>query len=105
MRPIDADALEKDYRRQFDAVYKNIRDTVLPSDFYIERQAAYNKEIVRRDMEAFCEFLHSRPAIDAEPVTYCNMCKHYETDTGYCQYHGHGMHWDDFCSRGAKMDK
>ena len=66
MRLIDADALEKEYRRQFDAVYKNIRDTVLPSDFYVERKAAYDKEIVRQDMEAFCEFLHSRPSIDTD---------------------------------------
>lgn len=70
MRLIDADALEKEYSRQFDAVYKNIRDTVLPSDFYIERRAAYDKEIVRRDMEAFFEFLQSRHTIDAEPVRH-----------------------------------
>lgn len=69
-RLIDADALEKEYRRQFDAVYRNVRDAVIPQDYYIERQAAYNKEIVRRDMEAFCEFLQSRPAVDAEPVRH-----------------------------------
>ena len=67
-RLIDADALEKEYRSQFESVYKNIRDTVLPSDFYIERKAAYDKELMRMEMEAFCEFLRSRPTIDAEPV-------------------------------------
>lgn len=66
MRLIDADTLEKEYRSQFEAVYKNIRDTVDPSDFYVERKAAYDKELVRREMEAFCEFLHSRPTIDAD---------------------------------------
>lgn len=44
------------------------------------------------------------PTIDAEPVTRCNMCKYYEAEVGFCHYHDHGMHWDDFCSRCAKMD-
>ena len=70
MRPIDADALEREYRRQFESVYKHTRDTVLPSDFYIERKAAYDRELVRMEMEAFCEFLKSRPTIDAEPVRH-----------------------------------
>ena len=70
MRLIDADALEREYRIQFESVYKHTRDTVLPSDFYIERKAAYHKELVRMEMEAFCEFLKSRPAIDAEPVRH-----------------------------------
>ena len=34
----------------------------------------------------------------------CNQCKHYETDTGFCQYHDHGMHWADFCSRGENAN-
>lgn len=49
--------------------------------------------------------LDRMPTIDAEPVVRCNTCKHYETDTGFCNYHDHGMHWDDYCSRGAKMDE
>lgn len=43
-------------------------------------------------------------AIDAEPVVRCNICKYYETDVGFCNYHGHGMDWDGYCSCGAKMD-
>ena len=39
----------------------------------------------------------------AEPVIRCNICKHYETDTGYCYMHDHGMNLDDFCSRGEKV--
>ena len=42
-------------------------------------------------------------AVDAELVIRCNICKHYETDTGYCYMHDHGMDWDDFCSRGEKV--
>lgn len=48
--------------------------------------------------------LHLTPTIDAEPVVRCNICKYYETDVGFCNYHGHGMDWDGYCSRGAKMD-
>lgn len=66
MRLIDADALEKDYRSQFESVYKNIRDAVNPSDFYIERQAAYDKKLMKMEMEAFCEYLQARPTIDAD---------------------------------------
>lgn len=70
MRPIDADALERDYREQFEAVWRHTREVVKPSDFYIERMAAYEKEIVRMDMEAFCKFLQGRPTVDAEPVRH-----------------------------------
>ena len=69
-RLIDADELEKDYRNQFESVYKHIRDSVNPSDFFVERHAAYNKELVRMEMEAFCKYLQSRPTIDAEPVRH-----------------------------------
>lgn len=51
------------------------------------------------------EAIENAPAVDAEPVIRCNICKHYETDTGFCYYHDHGMDWDDFCSRGRKVDK
>lgn len=76
MRLIDADALEKDYREQFESVYRHTRDTVLPSDFYIERKAAYDKELVRMDMEAFFEYLRARPTIDAEPVRHGRWIDH-----------------------------
>ena len=46
----------------------------------------------------------ARDKVDPEPVIRCNICKHYETDTGYCYMHDHGMDWDGFCSRGKKMD-
>ena len=55
VRPIDANALERDYREDFERVYKHTRDAVNPADFYIERMAAYNKELVRMEMEAFCK--------------------------------------------------
>lgn len=66
----------------------------------ISKMPSLNLFIHAKNIEAAID---ETPTIDAEPVTYCNMCKHYETDTGFCQYHGHGMHWDDFCSCGAKI--
>ena len=63
VRPIDANALERDYREDFERVYKHTRDAVNPADFYIERMAAYNKELVRMEMEAFCKYLQARPTL------------------------------------------
>ena len=80
MRLIDADALEKDYRIQFERVYKSVRDSVKPSDYFIERKAAYDKELIRLGMEAFCEFLQSRPTIDAEPVRHGETTSYISTD-------------------------
>ena len=109
MRLIDADALELEYRSQFEAVYKNVRDTVLPSDFYVERKTAYDKELVRRDMEAFCEFLQSRPIIDAEPVRHGRWSEPYQNDIWDCyECSCCGAKYDrkwKYCPEcGAKMD-
>ena len=76
MRLIDADALEREYRGQFDSVYKNIRDSVSPANFYLERKASYDKKLVKLEMEAFFEYLHNRPTIDAVPVVRCKDCIH-----------------------------
>lgn len=113
MRLIDADALEREYRRQFESVYKHTRDTVLPSDFYIERKAAYDKELMRMEMEAFCEFLKSRPTIDAEPVVRCKDCKHWGTGYGgetehikVCEYANYMVSENGYCVYGErKMDE
>lgn len=122
MRLIDADALEREYRGQFDSVYKNIRDSVNPADFYLERKASYDKKLVKLEMEAFFEYLHNRPTIDAVPVVRCKDCKYRQTDN--CpMYHedwfdyddGYGYYTSDliikdmtkdegFCYFGARMD-
>lgn len=44
------------------------------------------------------------PAVDSVKVVYCYECKYFEADTGFCNFHGHGMHVDDFCSRGRKRE-
>ena len=110
MRPIDADALEKDYRMQFESVYKHTRSVVNPSDFYIERMAAYNKELVKMDMEAFFEYLKSRPIIDAVEVVRCKDCKYWQhiplVDVMMCygSMHGNWTSPNDFCSYGRRKD-
>lgn len=52
-----------------------------------------------------CNDIARFPAVDAVPVMRCNMCRYYETNACYCSYHDDGMHWDGFCSCGAKMDE
>lgn len=79
-RLIDANELEADYRTQFDSVYKRIRDRVNPTDFFIERKAAYDKELARLEMEAFCEYLQSRPTIDAVEVVRCRECIYFRDE-------------------------
>lgn len=81
----------------------------LVADIIEDRQHQIFVSYVARDRYmAMSEYAHDwvadAPTIDAVPVVRCNMCKYYEADVGFCNYHGHGMHWDDFCSRGAKMD-
>ena len=66
------------------------------------REAAMENDVSLRDVLTTIDLF---PTIDAVPVVRCNMCRYYETDTGYCAYHDGGMHWDGFCSCGAKMDK
>lgn len=48
--------------------------------------------------------IEAAPAVDAEHVVRCNLCKYYEQDTGFCQYWGGGNHWNGFCNNGARMD-
>lgn len=49
--------------------------------------------------------LADAPAVNAVEVTYCNECKYFEADTGFCYYHGHGMHVDDFCSMAERRNE
>ena len=62
-------------------------------------------QILSAVVESILTTIKSAPTIDAAPVIRCNTCKYYEQDTGFCNYHGGGMHWDGFCSCGAKMDR
>lgn len=91
MRPIDADALV-----QIPGMHAPVKRI-----WFGSRSAGKTLLTVA---QAFQNLIDAAPTIDAVPVVRCNMCKYYEADVGFCNYHDHGMHWDDFCSRGAKMD-
>lgn len=82
-----------------DLISRSAFDEVLDELEGLKAHAAFTEGImvVRRELEQF-------PSVDAEPVIWCNICKHYEADTGYCYMHDHGMDWVDFCSRGKKID-
>lgn len=86
MRLIDADALREHFKEHEKAARS-----------YRAFESADSWDGAVYDVE-------DAPTIDAEPVVRCNICKYYETDVGFCNYHGHGMHWDGYCSCGAKMD-
>lgn len=51
-----------------------------------------------------CNDIARFPTIDAAPVVRCRDCKDYERDCGYCDYWEVSRNYDDYCSRGAKMD-
>lgn len=71
MRLIDADALEKDLRRQFDMVFKEAGRKVKPEDYFIERQAVYFADVTKAEHDSFFDYLKTRPTIDAVPVVRC----------------------------------
>jgi hypothetical protein len=48
--------------------------------------------------------IDNAPTIDAVPVVRCRECRDYERDCGYCDYWEVSRNFDDYCSRGAKMD-
>lgn len=85
-----------------------ISRSALLEDIDFDREAAkvHPQEICER-FNRFCDYaeelVKDASAVDAEPVIRCNICKYYETDTGYCHMHDHGMNWDDFCSRGERV--
>ena len=53
------------------------------------------------------------PTVDAVPVVRCRDCKHWDSETWFCDNHStfghHGLDWnmfseDDFCSYGERKD-
>lgn len=67
-RLIDADAMEKDLREQYLKVFVEAGRKVKPEDYFIERNAVYNADRIKAELDSFFEYLASRPAID--PVKY-----------------------------------
>ena len=57
--------------------------------------------------------LRESPTVDAVPVVRCRDCKHWDSETWFCDNHStfghHGLDWnmfseDDFCSYGERKD-
>ena len=57
--------------------------------------------------------LREAPSVDAVPVVRCRDCKHWDSETWFCDNHStfghHGLEWnmfseDDFCSYGERKD-
>ena len=62
--------------------------------------------------DAMC-LIEDAPTVDAVPVVRCNDCKHWDSETWFCDNHStfshHGLEWnmfseDDFCSYGKRKD-
>lgn len=57
--------------------------------------------------------LREAPTVNAVPVVRCRDCKHWDSETWFCDNHStfghHGLDWnmfseDDFCSYGERKD-
>ena len=110
MRPIDADALVEDLRRQLKAVY---RDTMLQPIFtddpFVEVLAKSEGKHMQLFIRELCDYLTTRPTITPEPVKgeWIKIRDGYDNDLYVCQRCAvmcHGSY--NFCPNcGADMRK
>ena len=69
MDKIDADAMTQDLRRQFAAIYKSAIETpIMPDDPFVELLAKSEELHMQLYIDGLCEYIDSRPTIDAAPV-------------------------------------
>ncbi len=88
-RLIDADTLCADLRMQWERVFSKTKAKVRPEDFFIKRLSAFQAASISSDIDAFIDYLSSRPTIAAVPVVRCKDCKHSWQDIGgLCCSHG-----------------
>lgn len=64
LRLIDADAMEKDLREQYEKVFVEAGRKVKQEDYFIERSAAYEADRIKAELDSFFKYLASRPTID-----------------------------------------
>ena len=88
MRPIDADRAMEIVRNQ---------GIAHPNAYHLTNYATL--------------ILREAPTVDAVPVVRCRDCKHWDSETWFCDNHStfshHGLEWnmfseDDFCSYGER---
>lgn len=63
MRLIDADAMEKDLREQFEQVFTLAGRKVKPEDYYIKRRGTYFADVQKAECDSFFAYLQTRPTI------------------------------------------
>lgn len=65
------------------------------------------------DKLTIIEQINEAPTVDAVEVVRCKDCKHWNSETGFCNMNSHfsmyGLDWDmfnddDFCSYGERKD-
>ena len=107
MRLIDADMLCADLRMQWEQVFSKTKAKVRPEDFFIKRLSAFQAASISSDIDAFIDYLSSRPTIAAVPVVRCKDCKYlmFSDCYGECGIGRMGIvSPDDFCSYGERKE-
>lgn len=84
-------------------------------DEYIKKETAYRaimgERPEAREPSWFAELVLEIPAADVVEVVRCRDCRHWNSETGFCNLNSHfsmdGLDWDmfnddDFCSLGER---
>lgn len=98
MRLIDADALEKDLRHEYEQAYQK---------FHAAKREDEKTEYGAASVTWLQAIFKSRkaPTVDAVEVVRCKDCKHFDPDSSVCKYSGWLMDGgSDFCSRGFNKE-
>ena len=74
---ISRSELKRDLQRQFKLIFQEAGQKVNPEDYYIQRNAVYQADLVGAELEAFYAYLDTRPAVDAVEVVRCKDCWHH----------------------------
>ena len=79
----------------------------------IERRYQVSSGIEHRCERDFLDLICASDTVDAVEVVRCRDCKHWDSETWFCDNHStfghHGLEWnmfseDDFCSYGERKD-
>lgn len=106
MRLIDADALEKDLRHEYEQAYQKFHAAKREDEKteYGAASVTWLQAIFR---------VRDAPTVDEVEVVRCGDCKHFNFDdqaaqdsdwSGRCRYGWRRMDVDDCCSRGERRD-
>lgn len=74
---------------------------------------AYLNDTPLDELKMVANWITDAPTVDAVEVVRCRDCKHWDSETWFCDNHStfghHGLEWnmfseDDFCSYGERKD-